>query len=185
VTETGIKFVQQSYVGEFERVVLPHVHQAYRLARWLARNDEDAEDIVQEACLRAFRFYESFQGGSVQPWLLKIVRNTYYTKREQSRTQQTLEQDCDLFGRDLERDNPEYLVIQKSGADLLRRALETLSPSVRQLIILREFEERSYREIAETLGVPMGTVMSGLSRARQRLRESVNGPRNVWGPVLD
>ncbi|MBV9676281.1 MAG: sigma-70 family RNA polymerase sigma factor [Acidobacteriaceae bacterium] len=165
--------LRQSGPSDFEQVALPYLHHAYNLARWLASNDQDAEDIVQEAYLRAFRFYCCFRGGDVRPWLLKIVRNTYYTWSQQNRVQQSTESESDFVNRDQPFGNPEELAIQNSSSELLRNALETLSPQFRELLILREFEGLSYKEIANIVGVPTGTVMSRLSRARTRLRQSV------------
>ena len=171
----GVSFLRQSCSSDFEEVALPHLHHAYNLARWLARNDQDAEDIVQEAYLRAFRFYCHFRGGDVRPWLLKIVRNTYYTWSRQNRVPKlSIEsEEGDLASRDQPCGNPEELAIQNSSSGLLRNALETLSPHFRELLILRELEGLSYKEISNVVGVPTGTVMSRLSRARTRLRQSV------------
>ena len=164
----------QSCPSDFEEVVLPHLHHAYNLARWLTRNEHDAEDLVQEAYLRAFRFYGRFRGGDVRPWLLKIVRNTYYTTLQQNRIQQSAEPlDGDFAGEDQRSGNPEELVVQNSNSQLLRRALEALPPRFRELLVLRELQEMSYQEISEVIGVPIGTVMSSLSRARARLRQTV------------
>lgn len=169
----GMSFLRQSCSSDFEEVVLPHLHHVYNLARWLTRNEQDAEDIVQEAYLRAFRFYRHFRGGDVLPWLLKIVRNTYYTSLQKSRIQQSAEPlDAD-FAEDQSFGNPEELAIQNDSSRLLRKALEALPPSFRELLVLRELQGMSYQEISEVIGIPIGTVMSSLSRARTRLRQSV------------
>ena len=165
--------MRQSCPNDFEEVVLPHLHQAYNLARWLTRNEQDAEDVVQEAYLRALRFYRHFRGGDVRPWLLKIVRNTYYTWRQQNRIQQSAELDDDFAREDQFFGNPEELAIQNSSSQLLRKALEALPPRFRELLVLRELQGMSYQEISEVMEVPIGTVMSSLSRARARLRQSV------------
>jgi RNA polymerase sigma-70 factor (ECF subfamily) len=158
---------------DFEQAALPHLNSAYNLARWLTRNEQVAEDIVQEAYLRAFRFYDRARGGDLRPWLLKIVRNTYYTWLRKNRVQQSIDSDSDLAGRDRYFGNPEDAAIQNDSRLLLQRALETLSPRLREMLILRELEGMSYKEISAVVGVPTGTVMSSLSRARARLRQSV------------
>jgi RNA polymerase sigma-70 factor (ECF subfamily) len=158
---------------DFEQAALPHLNSAYNLARWLTRNEQVAEDIVQEAYLRAFRFYDRARGDDLRPWLLKIVRNTYYTWLRQNRVQESIDSDSDLAGRDQYFGNPEEAAIQNDSRLLLQRALETLSPRLREMLILRELEGMSYKEISAVAGVPTGTVMSSLSRARARLRQSV------------
>lgn len=165
--------MRQSCPSDFEQAALPHLNHAYNLARCLTRNDQDAEDIVQEAYLRAFKFYRHFRGGDVRPWLLKIVRNTYYTWSRRNRVQQPIESDNDLVSGDQHFGNPEELAIQNISSGLLRKALEALSPRFRELLILRELEGMSYKEISNVVGVPTGTVMSSLSRARTRLRQSM------------
>lgn len=153
---------------------MPHLHQAYNLARWLTRNEQDAEDIVQEAYLRAFRFYSRYRGGDVRPWLLRIVRNTYYTSLQQNRIQQSAEPlDGDFVSEDQSFGNPEELAVQNSNSQLLRKALEALPPRFRELLVFRELQEMSYQEISVVVGVPIGTVMSSLSRARARLRQTL------------
>ena len=170
---------QENWPGTFEQEVLPHLDAAYNLARWLTRNNQDAEDVVQEAYLRAFRFFSKFRGGDARAWLLKIVRNTCYTWLHVNRPlQDAAEFDESLFPPDLCVPNPEEAVLQKDSSAQLRKALEKLSPNLREVLILREFEEMSYREIADITGVPTGTVMSSLWRARTRLRQVLTGLRN-------
>jgi len=170
---------QQHWPGTFEQEVLPHVDAAYNLARWLTRNNQDAEDVVQEAYLRAFRFFSKFRGGDARAWLLKIVRNTCYTwLHVNRRLQNATEFDESLFPPDTRALNPEEAVLQNDSGAQLREALEKLSPNLREVLILREFEGMSYREIAEITGVPAGTVMSSLWRARSRLRQVLGGPRD-------
>jgi RNA polymerase sigma factor (sigma-70 family) len=158
---------------EFEQNALAHLNSAYNLARWLTRNEQDAEDIVQEAYLRAFRFHHRFRGGDARPWLLKIVRNVYYTRLQRNRTQQSIDSETDFAGRGQYGD-PEEMAIQNDSRLLLQRALETLSPRLREMLILRELEGMSYKEISAVASVRIGTVMSSLSRARACLRQSVN-----------
>jgi len=160
----------------FEQEVLPHLDAAYNLARWLTRNDQDAQDIVQEAYLRAFRFFPGFRGGDARAWLMKIVRNTCYTWLHANRPlQDAAEFDENFFQPDSRAPNPEEVVLQKDNAALLRTALEKLPPNYREVLILRELEGMSYKEIADITGMPVGTVMSSLSRARGRLRQALTG----------
>ena len=161
---------------DFEQEVLPHLDAAYNLARWLTRNDQDAQDVVQEACLRAFRFFGGFRGGEARAWLLRIVRNTCYTWLQQNRPQQpTTEFDEKLVGPDPDPKalNPEEALLRSDSGKVLRRALEILPTDFREVLILRELEEMSYKEISEVTGMPPGTVMSRLSRARSALRQSL------------
>jgi RNA polymerase sigma-70 factor (ECF subfamily) len=165
-----------NHLPNFEQAVLPHLDVAYNLARWLTRNEQDAEDVVQEAYLRAFRFFASFRGGDVRAWLLKIVRNTCYTWLHANRPlQDATEFDESLFPPDSRALNPEEAVLQNDSGTLLRSALEKLPLNFREVIILRELEGMSYKEIADITGMPVGTVMSSLSRARGRLRQALTG----------
>ena len=163
----------------FEQAVLPHLDAAYNLARWLSRNEQDAQDVVQEAYLRAFRFFPSFRGGDARAWLMKIVRNTCYTWLHANRPlQDAAEFDENFFPPDSRTPNPEEVVLQNDHGTLLRKALEKLPPNFREVLILRELEGMSYREIADITGMPAGTVMSSLSRARGRLRHVLTGLMN-------
>ena len=163
-------------LANFERVVLPHLDAAYNLARWLTRSRQDAEDVAQEACLRALRFFPGFRGGDARAWLLKIVRNTCYSwLHANRRVQDAVEFDEDLFPPDEETRNPEDVALENDRSALLRKALEKLPPNYREVLVLRELEEMSYKEIAEVTGMPPGTVMSALSRARERLRQTLVG----------
>jgi len=166
------QLTQQNVPGTFEQEVLPHLDAAYNLARWLTRNEQDAQDVVQEAYLRAFRFFPSFQGGDARAWLMKIVRNTCYTWLHANRRwKDAAEFDENLSPTDFGFPNPEQTAFQNESGSLVRRALGELSPSFREVLILRELEGMSYREIADITGVPQGTVMSSLSRARRSLRQ--------------
>jgi RNA polymerase sigma factor (sigma-70 family) len=169
----------QRCFGNFEQDVLQHLNSAYNLARWLTRNDADAEDIVQEAYLRAFRFHHRFRGGDTRPWLLTIVRNVYYTWSPENPAGRRADLDEDLVGASPCFANPEEILIQNSTGRLLRRALETLPTRSRQMLILRELDGMSYKQISTVVGVPAGTVMSRLSRARARLRLSVTDLTNA------
>jgi RNA polymerase sigma-70 factor (ECF subfamily) len=171
VEESEVK--EQISSGNFENDFLPHLDAAYNLARWLTRNDQDADDVVQEACLRAFRFFGGFRGGNTRAWLLKIVRNTYYTQLQKNRPQELATFDEGIHSEDDGSMNPETLLLRSADSQLLRRALEELPMNFREVLVLRELEGLSYREIAEVSNIPPGTVMSSLSRARERLRQSL------------
>jgi len=155
----------------FEDAVVPHLNAAYNLARWLTRNDQDAEDVVQEAYLRAWKFFGSFRGGESRPWLLTIVRRTCYTWLQHNRAQELVtEFDDERHSVANEEANPETLLLHRVHAQELRQALEALPMEFREAIVLRELEDCSYKEIAAITDVPLGTVMSRLARARQRLQ---------------
>lgn len=164
---------EESRSRAFEQDVLPHLNSAYNLARHLTLNDQDAEDIVQEAYLRALRFYNSFRGGDARPWLLTIVRNTFYNWLQQKPEREPLDFDEDVVSGDQYFANPEQALLQNANRALLQRALETLPTYCREVLILRELEEMSYKEISNVVGVPTGTVMSRLSRGRAHLRQSL------------
>jgi len=160
--------------SNFEKDVLPHLDAAYNLARWLMRNDQDAQDVVQEVSLRAFQFFGGFRGGNARAWLLRIVRNTCYTWHRRKRLHEpALEFDETTFVPDRSPANPEEAVLRNDAQRHVRFALEALSPNLREVIILRELEGMSYKEISEVAGIPTGTVMSRLSRARGELRHSL------------
>jgi RNA polymerase sigma-70 factor, ECF subfamily len=160
--------------GGFDEIVLPHLDAAYNLARWLVRNKQDAEDIVQEACLRAFRFFGGFQGGDARAWLLKIVRNTSYTFLEKNRPVALAEEfDEQVHVPDVPTFDAETIMVRDVESRMLRESLEELPVNFREVLVLRELEGLSYKEIAEMIGVPIGTVMSSLARGRDRLRESL------------
>ncbi len=164
--------LEHNDLANFEKAVLPHLDAAYNLARWLTRNDQDAEDVVQEAYLRAFRFFPGFRGGDARAWLMKIVRNSCYTWMHANRHQKdAIEFDEDLFSADSRPLNPEEAVLQGDNGAMVRKALEQLPANAREVLVLRELEGMSYKEIADVTGMPAGTVMSSLSRARGRLRQ--------------
>jgi RNA polymerase sigma-70 factor, ECF subfamily len=165
----------ENHMSTFEDVALPHLDAAYNLARWLTRNTQDAEDVVQEAYLRAFRFFGGFRGGNTRSWLLKIVRNTCYTWLHQNRGQRVTALFEEQVHTDIaESQDPETLLLRKAEGQSLNRALEELPTAFREVLVLLEVEGLSYKEIAEVLGIPIGTVMSRLARARQRLRKSLS-----------
>ena len=157
-------------VTSFEEVVLPHLAAALQLARWLLANEHDAEDVVQEACLRALRYFPSFSGGNSRAWFLRIVRNTCYGWHSQARRLAT-----DVFdegrhsGATVTMD-PEALMLHAADVASIERAMNELPDRFRELLVLRELEGLSYQELAAVLGIPIGSVMSGLSRARRAFR---------------
>jgi RNA polymerase sigma-70 factor (ECF subfamily) len=169
----------------YEDVVLPHLDAAYRLARWLTRNEHDAEDIVQEASLRALRYFETFAGRNARAWFLRIVRNTCFSWRARAVNAST-----DLFdeeqhvGAPLTRD-PEALLVHAADAALIDETLRALPDRFRELLVLRELEGLSYQELADVLEIPMGTVMSGLSRARRAFRRAFETEINRLDRTLE
>jgi RNA polymerase sigma factor (sigma-70 family) len=165
----------------FQVLALPHLDAAYNLARWLCRNRNDAEDIVQEAYLRAFRFFDSFHGESARPWLLAIVRRTWYSEwRRRASTEEVAafddnQDDVPLEGWASAGVDPETLAIQAQDAQRVHAALEQLPVEFREVLILRELEDLSYREIAAISDLPVGTVMSRLARGRRKLASLLGG----------
>ena len=162
----------------FERIVMPHLGAAYNLARWLTRNDDDAEDLVQDAYLRALRSFDRYRGGDPRSWLLTIVRNACYTWLRQHRTSEAaLNPDtADESWAEIPADpaaEPEVRIIRDADRRLLRDALEALPAEFREALVLRELEGFSYKEIADIANVPLGTVMSRLARARMQLQRSL------------
>jgi len=166
--------------ASFEQVALPHLDAAYNLARWLSGNDHDAQDVTQEAMLRALRFFGGFRGGDARTWLLTIVRNTYYShwRRARSRDEGTeFDEELHSMGDDALRfaahgANPEHIYSRTQDVKLLDRALAEIPAEYREALVLREIEDLAYQEISEVLAVPMGTVMSRISRGRRLLREA-------------
>jgi len=154
----------------FEEIVLPHLDAAFNYARWLTGNDADAEDVVQDACVRAMRFFASLRHDEARAWLFTIVRNTWYSriaKRRRARDGAGLD-GLDAEPRD-EGPDPEAILLQRRTVDRVREALEQLPVEFREVIVLREIEGLSYKEIASVAQVPIGTVMSRLARGRDRL----------------
>jgi len=156
----------------FENTVLPHLDAAYNLARWLAGNDHDAQDVAQEASLRAFKFFGSFRGENARAWLLSIVRNTFYTWLRKNRPpENTIEINDETLDIEDASPNAEAVHPQFADADAVRRAITDLPVEFREIVILREMEGFSYKEIADLAEVPIGTVMSRLARARKLLQK--------------
>ena len=156
--------------GTFDAVVGPHLNAAFNYARWLTRNDADAEDVVQDAAIRAFRYFGSLRSDNPRAWLLTIVRHTWYARASQHAARPRLvEYEEMTHGQADDRPDPEALALQRQTADRVRKAVELLPDDFREVIVLRELEGMSYKEIADVAGIPMGTVMSRLARARERL----------------
>lgn len=156
-------------VSEFAEVVLPHLDAAVRLARWIMRDPVAAEDVVQDACVRALQYFPSFRGGDGRAWLLQIVRNTAYGRL--SRRGRSAETEMDEASLEVADPAPDPEAVMQHGEAMgqLEQALSALPLELRECLVLREFEEMSYRDIARVTGVPVGTVMSRLWRARQSL----------------
>jgi RNA polymerase sigma factor (sigma-70 family) len=166
----------RSKAMNFEEAVMPHLDAAYNLARWLTRNEHDAQDMVQEAYLRALRFFGGFHGTDARAWLLTIVRNTCYTWLKRSRSQELSGNFEEVvLTKESGELNPEASHVLKVQAQLINEAIEKLPIEFREVVVLRELEELSYKEIASITGIPIGTVMSRLSRARKRLFVCLRG----------
>lgn len=170
----------------FEQVVLPNLDAAYSLARWLVRDAHLAEDVVQDAVLRGLTYFASFRGGDSRAWLMRIVRNTAYTalaarQRAQRRTEPLEEGGEAPHAVPDPAADPERALAEAQGAGLLAQALESLPPELRECLVLKELEELSYKEIAQVTGVPVGTVMSRLWRARQQLMAAAAPPAGPRG----
>ncbi|HEY4952292.1 MAG TPA: sigma-70 family RNA polymerase sigma factor [Verrucomicrobiae bacterium] len=158
----------------FEQTVLPHLDAAYNLARWLAGNDHDAQDVTQEARLRAFKFFGSFRGENPRAWLLTIVRNTFYNWLKKNRPAEIAgELDDEAMLIEDVSVNAEAVNLRVADAKTVQRAIAELPVEFREMIILREMEGFSYKEIADLCDVPIGTVMSRLARARKQLQKAL------------
>jgi RNA polymerase sigma-70 factor (ECF subfamily) len=159
---------------DFDRTFLPHMDAAYNLARWLVRDDHDAQDVVQEAYLRAVRFAGGFRGGDPCAWILSIVRNTAYTWLRRNRgSESSPEFDEKLHGGSTEECGLEADAVRKADGAMIRAALDELPGEFREVIVMRDIEGLSYKEIADAADVPIGTVMSRLARARGKLALSL------------
>lgn len=171
-------------VGGLTEILPSHLDSAYNLARWLVRNGDDAEDVVQEAYLRAFQYSDGFRGGDARAWLFKIVRNTAYTWLRKTRpSEPVIEFDEQMATSAVEMPNPEQALLQKADGRLVERAMSQLPVRFREILILRELEGFSYKQLADVMGVPMGTVMSMLSRARERFRQAAGDLLRTQGPL--
>jgi len=168
----------------FEEVVLPHLDAAFNYARWLTKNDADAEDVVQDAYVRALRFFSSLRSDDARAWLFTIVRNTAYTWLRKTRAFEPVTQfDEQVVTTGIDTPNPEQLLLQKADGRLVEQAMSQLPVRFREILVLRELEGLSYKEIADVMGVPMGTVMSTLSRARERFRQAAGDLMNTEEPL--
>jgi RNA polymerase sigma-70 factor (ECF subfamily) len=155
----------------YEQRVLPHLDAAYNLARWLSGNDHDAQDVVQEACLRAFKFFGSFRGENARAWLLTIVRNSFYSWRQKNRPSEMAgELGDEALAVEDNSANAETIHSRLADAEAVQRAIAELPVEFREIIVLREMEGFSYKEIAALSDVPIGTVMSRIARARKQLQ---------------
>ena len=152
--------------------MIPHMDAAYNLARWLAGNHEDAQDVVQDAYLRAFKFFDGFRGGNSRSWLLRIIRNAFYDSlrhKHHEAAAATLDNEAERLPDPSA--SPDAALLQKADSELVRQAIEALPLDYREVLVMRELENCSYKEIADIAAVPLGTVMSRLPRAREQLRK--------------
>ena len=169
---------EEAALPAFERLLLPHLSAAYNLARWLTGDNQNAEDLVQEAYLRAWKSFDSFTGSDGRAWLFSIVRNTCYSWLRRNGPGKL----DDVFDEEIHSDenetlNPETVLLQNQDRQLLREAVEELPLEFREVLIMRELEGLSYREIADAAALPVGTVMSRLARARKRLQMRLSEAR--------
>lgn len=169
---------------EFERLALPHLDAAYNLARWLTRNDSDAEDVVQDAYLRAYKYFAGFRGENFRAWLLAVVRRAAYDWMHRNRPRELVpDSEVELEAVAGEDDSPETVLLRKADQTMVNEMIAALPVAFREVVVLRELQELSYKEIAEIAAVPVGTVMSRLARARallvadaqRRLKERSHG----------
>jgi len=180
VSEERNQLEQRDKLQLFEATVLPHLSAAYNFARWLLRDESGAEDVVQESYLRALKYFSGYHGGDSRAWLLTIVRNTSYNWLQQNRSRELMNpiDDATEALAATADANPEMVLLQRIDQDLLRQALTELPIEFREVVILREMEGLSYKEIAALADLPIGTVMSRLARARARLQQRLAGQLN-------
>ncbi len=175
----GSLLTQPSANERFASVVMPHLDDAYALARWLTGNGADAEDIVQEACLRALRGLDQYSGGNARAWILAITRNTAFTWMARNRPKALLvTEDIEALAPADGAPTPEEALIEKADAAAIERAIGALPPPFKVTLVLRDINGLSYREIAEITGVPLGTIMSRLARARGLLMAALGSQQN-------
>jgi RNA polymerase sigma factor (sigma-70 family) len=167
----------------FEASVLPHLDAAFNYARWLTRNDADAEDLVQDASIRAWRFVASLRSEDARAWFLTIVRNTWYDRFGRTHPAATVAFDETRDDRSDGTPDPEARVMQREASDRVQQAIGSLPVDFREVIVLRELEDLSYKEIAAVVGTPMGTVMSRLARGRARLQDLLASDGTTGGPA--
>jgi RNA polymerase sigma-70 factor (ECF subfamily) len=173
--------LESTELARFEATILPHLDAAYTLARYLTRDPHEADDAVQDACLRALRYFDTFRGGDARAWLLAIVRNRCYSLRHQRRDASTVAFDEALHSETVDVETADAAALRTAARESLEEALRRLPEEFREVIVLRELRGLSYKEISEVAGVPIGTVMSRLSRARQRLQHAL-GPESAETP---
>jgi RNA polymerase sigma factor (sigma-70 family) len=172
VEKTQADHANTAELALFEEAMLPHLDAAHNLARWLLRNEQDAQDVVQEAYLRAFRSFGGFRGSNGRAWLLTIVRNTSYTLLKKNHAVDlTTTFDEEIHAAGHESASPAMILEHAEDAELVRKAIDQLPAEFREIVILRHQEDLSYKEIGDILKVPTGTVMSRLARARAKLKE--------------
>lgn len=173
--------LESTELASVEAAILPHLDAAYTLARYLMRDPHDAEDAVQDSCLRALRYFQTFRGGDARAWLLAIVRNRCHSLRSDRRNRRDASAvvfDEELHSKEAEAELADAATLRAATRESLEEAVRRLPEEFREVIVLRELQELSYREISEVVGVPIGTVMSRLSRARQRLQHAL-GPESA------
>jgi RNA polymerase sigma-70 factor, ECF subfamily len=165
---------EQDKLARFEQCMMPHMAAAYNLARWLAGNEPDAQDVVQEAFLRGFKFFGGFRGGDSRAWLLRIVRNSFYDwLRKQRRTKLETPFDEQVHEAAAVSPGPDAALLAKADKEMVNQAIEALPVEYREVLVLRELEGLAYKEIADIAALPIGTVMSRLARAREQLRQAL------------
>ncbi len=168
----AIPLDHQEKLRNFDSVVLVHLPSAYGLARWYTRNEDDAKDLVQEAMLRAFKAFDGFRGEDGRVWLLTIIRNLYLSSVTRKQPEQTpFNEEIHLFRESFQ--NPEVLLLRNLDGELVRQGIEKLPEEFREVLVLREMEGLSYKEIADVIKAPLGTVMSRLARGREQLRQNL------------
>jgi RNA polymerase sigma factor (sigma-70 family) len=166
---------QRQELASFEETMLPHMDAAHNLARWLLRNEQDAQDVVQEAYLRAFKSFAGFHGSNGRAWLLTIVRNTSYTLlKKKHAVDLTTTFDEEIHGSGHELVSPATILEHSEDAELIKEAMDQLPAEFREILVLRHQEGLSYKEIADIAQIPPGTVMSRLARARTKLKECLS-----------
>lgn len=174
--------IETDKAERFRELAVPHLDAAYNLARWLTGNAADADDLVQDAFLSAFRFFDQHRGGSAKPWLMKILRNTHFSRLRNARRmlrstpfEDVAEEAERALSDGREPTHPEAVLLWNEDAETVRSAMRELPADQRAILVLREVEDMSYRDIAEALDIPLGTVMSRLARARKLLANKVTG----------
>ncbi len=165
---------ERDKLERFEQCIMPQMDAAYNLARWRVGHDTDAQDVVQDACVRAFKFFGGYRGSDSRSWLLRIVRNSFYDwLRRQGHPELTTPFDEQVHSPDTDSPPPDVALLQKADKELVHQAIEALPVEYREVLVMRELEGLSYKEIADVAQLPLGTVMSRLARAREQLRQGL------------